>query len=52
MAQELLFEVSVTVDDDEMSTEELQIKKEREIRRAIESLDCSVGIFVVENRIQ
>ena len=39
-----LLEVTVEIDDDEISLE-----KVKEIRRAIESLDPSVGVFLVEN---
>jgi hypothetical protein len=46
---EFLLEVTVQVDEDELNTEEDHVKKERQIRRAIESIDPSIGIFQVEN---
>lgn len=47
--KELLIEVTAQVDDDEVDTRDKQIAKEKQIRRAIEDLDPSIGIFIVES---
>ena len=47
--QELLIEVTVQVDDDEVDTRAKRIQKEKQIRRVIEDIDPSVGIFQVES---
>lgn len=47
--KEILLEVTVMVDPEEVATEEMSVKKEKDIRRAIESIDPSIGIFQVEN---
>lgn len=46
---EFLLDVTVMVDADEVETEQQRTDKEKEIRRAIESIDPSIGIFQVEN---
>ena len=48
---EYLFEVSVQVDDDEVPDPEAVRARELDIRRAIESLDPAIGVFIVENRM-
>lgn len=47
--KEYLLEVSVKVDDDEIEPFTRLVEKEKQIRRAIEGLDPSIGIFQVEN---
>jgi hypothetical protein len=47
--KEFLLEVTVDVDDDEIDTRDKCIAKERQIRKAIEGIDPSVGIFLVES---
>ena len=47
--KEILIEVSVQVDDDEFDTDAKQTEKEIQIRRVIENIDPSIGIFQVEN---
>lgn len=46
---EFLVEITVSVDHDEVDTEEKLADKKQEIRRVIESLDPSIGIFQVES---
>ena len=41
-----LFEITASVDDDEATDE-----KESEIRRALESIDPSIAIIIVENTL-
>jgi len=47
--KEFIVEISVIVDAEEVDTEQKMTQKEMEIRRAIENLDCSIGVFQVEN---
>ena len=46
---EFLLDVTVQVDADEVDTKEKLIARKKEIRRAIEDLDPSIGIFQVES---
>jgi hypothetical protein len=47
--KEYSLEVTVEVDNDEVDTAEKELRKEKQIREAIEGLDPSIGIFIVEN---
>lgn len=46
---EFLIEVTITVDDDEVDTKEKRDAKEKQIRKTIESIDPSIGVFEVQN---
>lgn len=46
---EYLLEVTVQVNPDEVDTEEKKVEREKLIRRAIENIDASIGVFQVEN---
>lgn len=47
--KEFLLEVTVMVDPDEVDTHARTEDKKKEITKAIENLDASIGIFTVEN---
>lgn len=42
-------EITVDVDDDEVTDRDSEMHKRKQIRQAIEGIDPSVGVFTIEN---